>query len=232
MLYLHLMCSYYNYRVLDEGPDVMFSVADLDPLDDTIEIIASQFFSKKLSLHSLKVGSDPKIVFRRTIDDRCGAAFSSLLADLDGLFTLDRTSNQPTVVDSGSTVVSLKNGDAFSHLLVTSHECSYAESSGEANSKSNDQDCPGEMSSTHHDSSTTTTNDQSKIDGGSLFAYRIPSGKGAWKAKPWQRSVIATGFKVESQISNVSTKYDIYFISITHDLFCLFIQFPDYTSDK
>ena len=203
LLYLHPMCSYYNYRVLDEGPDVMFSVADLDPLDDTIEIIASQFFSKKLSLHSLKIGSDPKIVFRRTIDDRCGAAFSSLLADLDGLATLDQTSNQPTVVDSGSTVVSLKNGDAFSHLLVTSHECSYAESSGEANSKSNNQDCPGEILSTH-DSSTTATNDQSKIDGGSLFAYRIPAGKGAWKAKPWQRSVIATGFKVESQISNVS----------------------------
>ena len=85
----------------------MFSVADLDPLDDTIEIIASQFFSKKLSLHSLEIGSDPRIVFRRTIDDRCGAAFSSLLADLDGLATtLDQQNlNQPRVFDSGSTVV-------------------------------------------------------------------------------------------------------------------------------
>lgn len=189
----------WKLRVLDEGPDVMFSVADLDPLDDTIEIIASQFFSKKLSLHSLKVGPEPKIVFQRTIDDRVGAAFSSLLADLDGLATSGKSPNQPTVIDSGSTVVSLNSGDACSHLLVTSHECSYVESGG-------DNDIPRQdyqVGPTPSYGSATTTNDQSKIDGGSLFAYRIPAGKDAWKTKPWYRSVIATGFKVDSQISNM-----------------------------
>ncbi|KAK1738945.1 hypothetical protein QTG54_010261 [Skeletonema marinoi] len=123
----------WKLRILDEGPDVMFSVADLDPQDDTIEVIASQFFSKKLSLHSIKLGLEPKVTFRRVIDDRCGAAFSSVLADLDGLTTMQQAdaAHYPMVVDSGSTVVSLNSNDAFSHLLVTSHECSYADSSGE-----------------------------------------------------------------------------------------------------
>jgi len=191
----------WKLRILDEGPDVMFSVADLDPLDDTIEIIASQFFSKKLSLHSLKIGSDPRIVFRRTIDDRCGAAFSSLLADLDGLATtLDQQNlNQPRVFDSGSTVVSLQKGDAFSHLLVTSHECSYVDETDNTNTIENQSSSSAAPSY----GSSTTTNGQSKIDGGSLFGYRIPSGKDAWKTKPWQRSIIATGFKVDSQLNNM-----------------------------
>jgi len=192
----------WKLRILDEGPDVMFSVSDLDPSDDTIEIIASQFFSKKLSLHSLKIGCDPRIVFRRTIDDRCGAAFSSLLADLDGLATTSSSGqqnlNQPTVVDSGSTVVSLQKGDAFSHLLVTSHECSYVDETDNTNTIENQS-----SSSAPSYGSSTTTNGQSKIDGGSLFGYRIPSGKDAWKTKPWQRSIIATGFKVDSQLNNM-----------------------------
>jgi len=197
----------WKLRILDEGPDVMFSVADLDPSDDTIEIIASQFFSKKLSLHSLKIGSDPRIVFRRTIDDRCGAAFSSLLADLDGLATTSSSSgqqnlNQPRVVDSGSTVVSLQKGDAFSHLLVTSHECSYVDETDNTNTK-NTMENQSSSSAAPSYGSSTTTNGQSKIDGGSLFGYRIPSGKDAWKTKPWQRSIIATGFKVDSQLNNM-----------------------------
>jgi len=73
----------WKVRVLDDGPDVMFSVADLDTSDDTIEVIASQFFSKKLTLHSIKRGPEPKVVFRRTLDDRCGSSFSSIFADLD-----------------------------------------------------------------------------------------------------------------------------------------------------
>ena len=60
----------------------MFSVADLDTTDDTIEVFASQFFSQKLTLHSIQKGLEPKVVFRRTIDGQCGASFSSILADL------------------------------------------------------------------------------------------------------------------------------------------------------
>ena len=176
-------------RVLDEGPDVMFSIADLDPEDDTVEIIASQFFSKQVTLHSLQIGPDPQVVFSRIIDDRCGSAFSSVLADLDGPEMMSPpTSSIPLVLDNGSTVASLDEGDKFSHLLVTSHECS------SASSNANDVDA-----------ASSVATDQSKTDGGSLFAYRVPtSTKGAWKTDPWQRSTIATGFKVESQLSNVS----------------------------
>jgi len=74
----------WKVRVLEEGPDVMFSIADLDPEDDTIEVLASQFFNGKITLHSVHIGLVPKVVFRRTIDDTCGHSFSSILANLDG----------------------------------------------------------------------------------------------------------------------------------------------------
>eukprot|EP00578_Thalassiosira_sp_NH16_P014276 CAMPEP_0181112156 /NCGR_PEP_ID=MMETSP1071-20121207/19666_1 /TAXON_ID=35127 /ORGANISM="Thalassiosira sp., Strain NH16" /LENGTH=753 /DNA_ID=CAMNT_0023196113 /DNA_START=505 /DNA_END=2763 /DNA_ORIENTATION=- len=196
----------WKLRVLDEGPDVMFNVADLDPSDETIEVIASQFFSKKLSLHSIQLGPKPKVVYRRVIDERCGAAFSSVLADLDGLATREQAKGQPHVIDSGSTVESLKGGDSFSHLLVTSHECSFAEGSSEVKSKIGEQIANEEQSD--FDSPATTGihaeyTDQSKIDGGSLFAYRVPAGKDAWKTEPWPRSIVATGFKVNGQLSNM-----------------------------
>ena len=199
----------WKLRVLDDGPDVMFSVADLDPQDDTIEVIASQFFSKKLSLHSIKLGPEPEVTFRRVIDDRCGAAFSSVLADLDGLTTMQQAGNvhSPMVVDSGSTVVSLNRNDPFSHLLVTSHECSYADSSGESDehraATSDSEGFESEVTVSSSTSTSVSSTTQSKIDGGSLFAYRVPTGKDAWKSKPWTRSVIATGFKVQGQLSNM-----------------------------
>uniref|UniRef100_A0A7S4QK00 Uncharacterized protein n=1 Tax=Ditylum brightwellii TaxID=49249 RepID=A0A7S4QK00_9STRA len=37
----------WKVRVLDVGPDVMFSVADLDTTDNSVEVITSQFFGKK-----------------------------------------------------------------------------------------------------------------------------------------------------------------------------------------
>ena len=190
----------WKVRVLDDGPDVMFSVADLDSTDDTIEVIASQFFSRKLSLHSIKIGAEPKISFRRIIDDRCGASFSSLLANLDGT----ATPTTQTVVDSGSTVTTLQSGDAFSHLLITSHECQFAEdtaASGGADS--------GDQSDNAHTvvgdgvRYNTDASSSNSIDGGSLFAYRVPAGKDAWKTQPWTRSVIATGFRVRAQLGNM-----------------------------
>lgn len=180
---LFLLSLYFIYRVLAEGPDVMFSVADLDPSDDTIEIIASQFFQKKVSLHSIKIGSDPQVVFKRVIDDQCGSAFSSVLADLDGPNSIaSSTSPLPTVLDTGSTIACLEEGDAFSHLLVTSHECSDA--------NTNNQDT----------STVSTANQSETIDGGSLFAYRVPRD---WRTEVWTRSIVATGFKVEGHLRNM-----------------------------
>jgi hypothetical protein len=172
----------------------MFNVADLDQNDDTVEVIASQFFSKKLSLHSISIGPNPKVVFRRVIDDRCGSAFSSILADLDGCKLQQHFGSAPKVVDSGSTVESLLHGDAFSHVLVTSHECSVGQDS---------ETTTYESEVTVGSTPATTINSQTRIDGGSLFAYRIPEGEGSWKTQPWKRSVIATGFKVQDKLSNM-----------------------------
>jgi len=186
----------WKVRVLDEGPDVMFSVADLDTTDDTVEVFASQFFNKKLTLHSIQCGPNPKVVFRRTLDERCGASFSSLLANLDSR----RNSDTRKVIDSGSTVPTLEHGDCFSHLLITSHECTFADDDDIHASKGVDSTkfaSEVRMGNEPRPESSTTT------DGGSLFSYRVPSGKDAWKTEPWLRSVIATGFRVKGQLGNM-----------------------------
>ena len=172
----------------------MFSVADLDTNDDTIEVIASQFFGKCLSLHSITIGSKPHISFRRIIDDTSGTLFSSILADFD---TNENHSSSPIVIDSGSTVPTLKHGDSFSHVLVTSHESKF--SNWLPNGKKRD----GIRTS----SSVTSINDghsnklHHETDGGSLFAFRIP--KENWKTGKWTKQVIATGFHVKGQLSNM-----------------------------
>lgn len=171
----HSLCS-----VLDEGPDVMFAVADLDTEDDTIEVIASRFFDKKVSLCSIQRGPSPKVTFRRTIDDKCGSAFASILADLD--CDGSRNNVERIVIDSGSTIVTCKPGDAFSHLLVTSHECSFV----------NEDSYEGDNGSS-----------EDSVEGGSLFAYRVPTGKNAWKTEPWLRTTVASGFRVKGQLGNM-----------------------------
>jgi hypothetical protein len=175
-------------RVLANGPDVMFSIADLDPDDDSIEVIASQFFKKRVTLHSIRRGPKPKVTFHRNIDTQCGQAFGSVLANLD-CSGPDSKRNRGKVVDCGSTVDCLKPGDAFSHLLVTSHECSFA---------AEDNADTARLSSTRiRDERISST------EGGSLFAYRVPQGKEAWKTEPWIRSTVASGFKVQGQLSNM-----------------------------
>jgi hypothetical protein len=88
--------------VLCQGPDVMFEVVDLDPTDSTVEIMCAEFFSKRLTMHSVNWGDAveeiPARVMRSwVLDDRCGPAYSIRVADLKG-------SGKPT------------------HVLVTSHE--------------------------------------------------------------------------------------------------------------
>jgi hypothetical protein len=182
-------------RVLATGPDVMFSVADLDTTDDTVEVISSQFFNERVSLHSVRLGPEPQVTFQRVIDDHCGKAFGSTLADLDG--TRNRRKSGCVVLDSGSTVDTLKPGDRFSHLLVTSHECSYAsgEKSEETDGSTNGARTPS--------AKYVVADSPSSPDGGSLFAYRVPEGKGSWKREHWQRTTVATGFKVKGQLNNM-----------------------------
>lgn len=186
--------------VLAEGPDVMFNVADFDPDDDTIEVIASEFFGEKVTLHSIQRGPTPKVTFQRTIDDKCGKAFGSILADLEeGQST---TKHDRYVVDSGCTVETLKPGDFFSHLLVTSHECSYYEEETPKTGLLT----PFKDDNLQEEDAILKTLPKKKgvsIDGGSLFAYRIPEGKGKWKTEPWIRTTVASGFKVQGQLTNM-----------------------------
>jgi hypothetical protein len=178
-------------RVLDEGPDVMFCVADMDQSDDTVEVISSQFFGKRVVLQSLRRGPSPEVVFRKVIDDSCGSAFGCALAELDGGASRLDAATRRAVVDSGSTVCTLKPGDAFSHLLVTSHERKYASA----------KEAPSNRAVMSNGAANGESGSDS--DGGSLFAYRVPSGKGSWKTKPWHRSTIAAGFQVNGQLSNM-----------------------------
>jgi hypothetical protein len=181
-------------HVLADGPDVMFCVADLDPTDDTVEVLASQFFHQSVRLLSIQRGLQPRVVLEREIDSQCGAAFASVLASLDATPSTSSISAQgPLVIDTGSTVPSLRCGDSFSHLLVTSHECSYAPAEASAEE--------GEDATAHRPHLST---DRSTIKGGSVFAYRVPTGRpDAWKTEPWLRSTVATGFQVNSQLGNM-----------------------------
>ena len=193
----------WKVRVLDEGPDVMFSVADLDTTDDTIEIFASQFFSRKITLHSIKRGNNPTVVWKRVIDDRCGASFSSILANLD----VNHNISTRRVIDCGSTIPTLRKGDGFSHLLVTSHECAFAQDEtvdsnpkGASRSYNGVNDGTSEVKVGREEYNANSSTKLTPIDGGSLFSYRVPKN---WKTQPWIRSVIATGFRVRGQLGNM-----------------------------
>jgi hypothetical protein len=194
-------------HVLARGPDVMFNVADMDTTDDTIEVISSQFFDKKVTLHSIKRGPKPRVTFARVIDDRCGAAFGGILADLreNPSGHLDTINTESVIIDSGSTVESLKAGDSFSHVLVTSHECNYAEKEGQSTSM---VDIHSDQTSHHNNNAHSVNNhhhhsDTESLDAGSLFTYKVPEGKDAWKTEPWVRTTVASGFKVKGQLWNV-----------------------------
>eukprot|EP00542_Grammatophora_oceanica_P010261 CAMPEP_0194026388 /NCGR_PEP_ID=MMETSP0009_2-20130614/706_1 /TAXON_ID=210454 /ORGANISM="Grammatophora oceanica, Strain CCMP 410" /LENGTH=764 /DNA_ID=CAMNT_0038665057 /DNA_START=476 /DNA_END=2770 /DNA_ORIENTATION=- len=194
---LHARHLPWKSHVLDEGPDVMFTVADLDTEDDTVEVIASQFFSRKVTLHSIQRGPEPKVVLRRTLDDNCGAAFGAVLAQLDGDCPVTTGSSaHPIVVDGGSTVETRKPGDTFSHVLVTSHECSFSEDVTKS-SRRHEQPARNGLDDLSY------TPEICDLDGGSLFAFRVPEGKDAWKTEPWLRTTVASGFTVRGQLGNM-----------------------------
>ena len=177
---------YHTTRVLDDGPDVMFSVADMDPTDNSVEVIACQFFGKKLSIHSIEKGEHPKVTFRKIIDDRCGASFSSALVNLE-----ETATSTSIVMDSGCTTNTLMPGDLFSHILVTSHECKF-------DNNNNNEDDKTKPTKGFNIQMGWQTN---SIDGGSLFAYKVPTLD--WKTEEWTRTLISTGFRVNGQLGNM-----------------------------
>jgi hypothetical protein len=82
-------------HVIVQGPDVMFQVAEIDNDPATIDVVAAQFFSKKLSAYFFQ-RSDTSKGKAVDIDTDLGAAYSINIVDL--------------------------NGDGKKELLVTTHE--------------------------------------------------------------------------------------------------------------
>jgi len=185
-------------HVLSEGADVMFNVADLDTEDGTIEVIASHFFGHKVTLTSILRGPEPRIVFERTIDDTCGAVFGSILVDLDCENGTCRTHDiHRVIVESGSTVMTNMPGDTFSHILVTSHK-------GRVNENTNSNGMFPPVGNPRNGlDNLCYSEDECSTDGGSLFAFRVPDGKDAWKTEPWLRTTVAAGFTVVRKLVNM-----------------------------
>ena len=161
----------------------MFNVVDMDTSDTSIEVIACQFFGKKLTIHSIDINANtlPKVIYRRIIDDRCGASYASTVAQLlpeeyeRSENDDDHNTQQPrhVVIDCGSPITTILPGNTFSHILVTTHECKFIE------------DQPQQQLSEHHrgknnnvgsykSSSIQMGWETSNTDGGSLFANQIP----------------------------------------------------------
>jgi hypothetical protein len=71
--------GFWKETVIAQGPDVHFRLADLDG-DGREEILASEFFSKRFSVHWKEANGWRS----RTIDNQCGSAFDLEVADLNG----------------------------------------------------------------------------------------------------------------------------------------------------
>ena len=110
--------------ILAEGPDVMFEVLDLYESDDCLEVISAHFFGQKLSVHSIKaIPSAPfiEISAMKTLDT-IGRPYGLCVA------TMTPTPSKQKDTDSASTIqadYSSCDNSKPTHLLVSTHECSY-----------------------------------------------------------------------------------------------------------
>ena len=228
--------SEYEETVLAAGPDVMFEVADLDKNDDTIEVIAAHFFGEKITVHSLQgIDEAPYVKMTKTVDLKTeGKPYGLCLANLSPTGTSLMVNNNNNEEETGHT-----------HLLVSTHECSYDIPSainmafsalkGEYpsikignNPNSHDGkpinkerrkmwDQIESISTLDRDSADVLPemDDRTSTEGGgSLFAYRIPTGSPEereesisilntttndrfWhKSQSWERNALFRGFKV------------------------------------
>ena len=109
--------------ILAEGPDVMFEVLDLDRSDDCLEVISAHFFGQKLSVHSIRAIPEApfiEISAMKTLDT-IGRPYGLCLA------TMTPTAGKPKEKEGASIQAdysSCDNSDP-THLLVSTHECSY-----------------------------------------------------------------------------------------------------------
>ncbi len=65
----------------------MFTVVDLDPDDTTTEVFAAEFFTERLTLHSVAWSSlrgAPVVLRSKVIDALLGPAYAVAMADITG----------------------------------------------------------------------------------------------------------------------------------------------------
>jgi hypothetical protein len=99
----------------------MFHIVDMDNSDTSIEVIAGQFFGKKLTIHSIDIDANtlPKVIHRRIIDDQFGASYASTVAQLlpeeyeRSENDDDHNTQQPrhVVIDCGSPITTILPGN-------------------------------------------------------------------------------------------------------------------------
>lgn len=75
-------------HVLADGPDVIFTVADLNTSDEVFEVFAAEFFSKKLSVLTVS-STNSSVMGSRDIDVTLGAADCVSVVDLNADGTKD-----------------------------------------------------------------------------------------------------------------------------------------------
>ena len=75
-------------HVLADGPDIIFTVADLDPADKVFEIFVAEFFAQKLSVLTIS-SINSTVIGSRDIDVTIGPAFCVSVVDLNADGTKD-----------------------------------------------------------------------------------------------------------------------------------------------
>jgi hypothetical protein len=127
--------------VIASGPDVMFEVLDINKSDDTVEVISAHFFDKKISVHSIR--AVPKIEPNDTgIETFCrmemrteGRPYGLCLAKMTDTDSDSSTSTSVAMITNEMKTLQGKDRDnrqavltdtsSPTHLLVSTHECSY-----------------------------------------------------------------------------------------------------------
>jgi len=189
----------WSETILVEGPDVMFEVLDVDSSDGSLEVIAAHFFGKKLSVHSIRAveiqgdGGAPVEVHKTEFLDTEGRPYGLCLANLN------------------SVEENVKKGDSsssrFSHVLVSTHECTYDIPSAISMavsairggyprilSGSRWGSLEGGRAGKGITAGDSIDNENFDERGGSLFAYKIPRSEDGDNA--WTKHSLFRGFKV------------------------------------
>jgi hypothetical protein len=208
--------------ILVDGPDVMFEVVDLDKNDDVIEVVAAHFFGEKLSVHSMRaIDKYPYIEISETATlDTIGRPYGLCLANMGELGIVSNSINSNSI--NSNSIISNSNSNSnrnnriretSTHLLVSTHECSYdIPSAIDMAISAIGGDYPrvrtGRFNGVRGGERLPVENGnraQMVEKGGSLFAYELPLSSSMFKKKTrtysnnrldWKRHTLFRGFKV------------------------------------